>query len=94
MPTRLLRQKRRIPGQDAVEVVIATGEEGHGVEGVDIAMRDRKWRGDRIVRTGISDFTFQLYPSTLSFMNTRLTYLYRDASNYKQWHDVVLAVSV
>ena len=24
-------------------------------------------------------------------MNTRLTYLYRDASNYKQWHEVVLA---
>lgn len=30
-------------------------------------------------------------PRILSAMNTRLTYLYRDACNYKQWHEVVLA---
>ena len=27
-------------------------------------------------------------------MNTKLTYLYRDGSNYKQWDDVVLAGAV
>jgi len=27
-------------------------------------------------------------------MNTKLTYLYRDGSNYKQWEDVVLAGAV
>jgi len=30
----------------------------------------------------------------MGVLNTKLTYLYRDGSNYKQWDDVVLAGAV